>query len=108
MPSRSGPGARPSRRRTSARGASSRPRLLLIDECLATVEPDARRALIAALTDRSAPWTLVIVAHSQDLLALSDRVLVLDDGRLQLHAPWAEAARAPQVAALLSTERRVL
>jgi ATP-binding cassette subfamily C protein LapB len=91
-----------------ARAIAARPRLLLIDECLATVEPEARRALVAALTDRSAPWTLVIVAHSQDLLALSDRVLVLDDGRLQLNAPWTEAARTPQLAALLSTERRVL
>ncbi|MFM8603679.1 MAG: peptidase domain-containing ABC transporter [Gemmatimonadota bacterium] len=91
-----------------ARAIAARPRLLLIDECLATVETEARRALVAALTDRSAPWTLVIVAHSQDLLALSDRVLVLDDGRLQLNAPWTEAARTPQLAALLSTERRVL
>jgi len=91
-----------------ARAIASRPRLLLVDECLATVEPEARRALVAALTDRSAPWTLVIVAHSHDLLALSDRVLVLDDGRLQLNAPWTEAARSPQVTALLSAERRVL
>jgi ABC-type bacteriocin/lantibiotic exporter with double-glycine peptidase domain len=91
-----------------ARAIASRPRLLLIDECLATVEPEARRALVAALTDRSAPWTLVIVAHSPDLLALSDRVLVLDDGQLRLNAPWTEAARTPQLAALLSTERRVL
>jgi ABC-type bacteriocin/lantibiotic exporter with double-glycine peptidase domain len=88
-----------------ARAIVSRPRLLLIDECLTTVEPAVRSTLIAALTDRTAPWTLLIVGHSSDILAACDRVLLLNEGRLELAAPWAEASQSPGVTALLSTGR---
>jgi len=60
-----------------ARAIATRPRLLLIDDCLSTVEPSARQEFVDVLTAPDAPWTLLVVSHTRDLLAACDRVLVL-------------------------------
>ena len=88
-----------------ARAIAARPRLLLVDEWLATVEPRARADLIDALTGPDAPWTLVVVSHTRDLLAACDRVLILDQGRPVLEAPWAVVLRTPEVAELIPSSR---
>ena len=88
-----------------ARAIVHRPRLLLVDECLATVEPAARQELIDVLTAPDAPWTLLIVSHTRDLLAACDRVLVLRAGEVVADAPWAVVMRLPEVASLLPSAR---
>ncbi|MDQ8145277.1 MAG: ATP-binding cassette domain-containing protein [Gemmatimonadota bacterium] len=88
-----------------ARAIVTRPRLLLIDECLSTVEPSARQELIDVLTAADAPWTLLVVSHTRDLLAACDRVLVLRAGAVVADAPWAVVMRLPEVAALLPSAR---
>jgi len=88
-----------------ARAIVTRPRLLVIDECLATVEPRARRELVAALTGPGATWTLIAVSHAPDLLAACDRVLVLRDGTRHALAPWATLAEDPFVRALVPDAR---
>ena len=88
-----------------ARAIVTRPRLLLIDECLSTVEPSARQELVDALTAPDAPWTLLVVSHTRDLLAACDRVLVLRAGEVVADAPWAVVMRLPEVAALLPSSR---
>ncbi|MBM3884565.1 MAG: ATP-binding cassette domain-containing protein [Gemmatimonadetes bacterium] len=88
-----------------ARAIVTRPRLLLVDECLATVEPSARQELIDVITSPDAPWTLLVVSHTRDLLAACDRVLVLRAGEVVADAPWAVVMRLPEVAALLPSAR---
>ena len=88
-----------------ARAIVHRPRLLLVDECLATVEPGARQDLIEVLTAPDAPWTLLVVSHTRDLLAACDRVLVLRAGEIVADAPWAVVMRLPEVASLLPSAR---
>jgi len=88
-----------------ARAIVTRPRLLLIDECLSTVEPSARQELVDVLTAPDAPWTLLVVSHTRDLLAACDRVLVLRAGEVVADAPWAVVMRLPEVAALLPSAR---
>ena len=88
-----------------ARAIVHRPRLLLVDECLATVEPAARQELIDVLTAPDAPWTLLVVSHTRDLLAACDRVLVLRAGEVVADAPWAVVMRLPEVASLLPSAR---
>ena len=88
-----------------ARATVHRPRLLLVDECLATVEPAARQELIDVLTAPDAPWSLLIVSHTRDLLAACDRVLVLRAGEVVADAPWAVVMRLPEVASLLPSAR---
>jgi len=88
-----------------ARAIVHQPRFLLVDECLATVEPAARHELIDVLTAPDAPWTLLIVSHTRDLLAACDRVLVLRAGEVVADAPWAVVMRLPEVASLLPSAR---
>lgn len=87
-----------------ARAIAARPRLLLVDECLSTVEPRARAELIDVLT-QDAPWTLIVVSHTRDLLAACDRVLVLREGQSVLDAPWGVVVRTPEVADLIPSAR---
>lgn len=71
-----------------ARAIVCNPRLLLLDETLASVEPTTRHELIAVLTDRRASWTLVVVSHDPEVFASCDRVLVLRDGKQYAVGPW--------------------
>lgn len=58
-----------------ARALARRPQLLLIDETLADLAPEAATALVARL--REAELTLVLCAHAPAILALADRVVAL-------------------------------
>lgn len=73
-----------------ARAIVGDPRLVLLDDALATIEPAARHELIAALTRRDAPWTLVIVSHDPEVFQACDRVLVLRDGEQHALGTWRE------------------
>lgn len=84
-----------------ARAIVASPRLLLVDECLALVEPEMRRELITVLTDPSAPWTLLVVSHALEMLEACDRVLVLQDGVQHALRPWPQLADDPLVRSLI-------
>lgn len=86
-----------------ARAIVNRPRLLLVDEWLTNLEPDARRELTALLTDRTAPWTLVIASNAREILETCDRTLVLDAGRVRALGTWRAIMNDPFVAALVPT-----
>lgn len=73
-----------------ARAIVARPRLVVLDEVLATVEPAARHDLIQVLTGPQAPWTLFIVSHDPEVFAAVDTVLVLRDGVTHAAKPWKE------------------
>lgn len=88
-----------------ARAIVAMPRLLLVDECLATVDPGARREIVAALTGADAPWTLLMVSHTRAVLEAVDRVIVLEDGRLHAQGPWEDLAADPLVASLFPSHR---
>ena len=80
-----------------ARAVATDPRLLLLDEPLAaldvTAAPLVRRVLRAVLVGR----TTVLVTHDLlDALLLSDRVAVLDAGRVVETGPTADVLRHPR------------
>ena len=80
-----------------ARAVATDPRLLLLDEPLAaldvTAAPLVRRVLRAVLVGR----TTVLVTHDLlDALLLSDRVAVLEAGRVVETGPTAEVLRHPR------------
>jgi molybdopterin-binding protein len=84
-----------------ARALAPEPALVLLDEPLAaldaTTRDDVRRLLRSTLTSSSAP-TLVVTHDVVDVVALADRVLVLEDGRVAQDASPAAVAAAPQTA----------
>lgn len=80
-----------------ARALATEPRLLLLDEPFgaldAGVAPAMRRLLAEVLAERA----VVIVTHDPlDALALADRVIVLDEGRIVEEGPTREVLLNPR------------
>lgn len=89
-----------------ARALASRPRLVLLDEVLCGLTPseiDDAVALVRRIRDQGA--TVVFVEHvMRAVLALTDRVVVFDQGLVLAEGPAAEVMQRPEVmAAYLGT-----
>jgi ATP-binding cassette subfamily C protein LapB len=81
-----------------ARALLHRPRLLLLDEPSSMVDPATEQKLIARL--RALPeTTIVLVTHRMAMLALVDRLIVMDRGRVIADGPRDEVLKA------MSTQR---
>lgn len=65
------------RRLLIARAIANRPRLLLIQDFLDQFPADGRRELLDVIFAREAPWTLVVITNSEDVLARCSQVLRL-------------------------------
>ncbi|WP_416173033.1 ATP-binding cassette domain-containing protein [Cryobacterium sp. 5B3] len=82
-----------------ARALAARPRLLLLDEPMTSLDvaavPAQRLLLNRMLSDRS----VILVTHDPlDALALADRVIVLEDGRIVEAGPTREVFANPRTA----------
>lgn len=64
-----------------ARAMAQRPRLLVVDGTLDSLPLDLSRRLVARLTAREAPWTLLLLTHSTEL-ASACRAFSLERGAL--------------------------
>jgi branched-chain amino acid transport system ATP-binding protein len=88
------------RRRTEiARALAAGPRLLLLDEPTAGMNQTETAEVLAQLQElKAASQTILLVEHKLDLvMALSDRVLVMDDGRLIAQGAPADVRSDPAV-----------
>ncbi len=82
-----------------ARALATRPAVLLLDEVLAGLNPaESERAVTLLRQIKANGVTIVMIEHvMRAVMALSDRVLVLNYGRLIADGPPAEVASLPQV-----------
>ena len=71
-----------------AQTVAGAPRLLVIDDLFQNLHGEDRARLVALLTDRARPWTVVVVSHDPVLLAAMDRVIVLDNGTVRADAAY--------------------
>lgn len=68
-----------------ARALAQQPRILILDEAVNALDADAQRQVMQSLARLS--MTRLVVSHSPDLLTGADRVVVLQDGRVQDSGP---------------------
>jgi ABC-type multidrug transport system fused ATPase/permease subunit len=83
-----------------ARALLRHPRLLLLDDATSAVDPTVERAILDRLRDGVAATTIV-VAHRVSTIALADRVLLLDGGRIVAAGTHHELLAVPAYAALV-------
>jgi len=92
-----------------ARALSRRPRVLLLDEPMAALDPHTRDAVRAELRGTLAELGLptVIVSHDfEDAVALANRVAVMDTGRIVQTGTARELAGSPATAFVEALTRR--
>ena len=65
---------------------------MVLDDFFQNLDPEYRLRLVALLTDRRRPWTVVAVSHDPAFLAACDRVVVMDGGRVRRVGAYAELA----------------
>ena len=65
-----------------ARALAGRPRLLVLDDATSSVDPVTEAAILGGLEGHLPSTTTVVVASRLATIALADRVLYLEDGRL--------------------------
>jgi len=82
-----------------ARALMSDPRIILLDEPGAGVNPTLMRSLIEAIRGlRAAGRTFLLIEHDMDLVTeLCDPVIVMAQGRTLVEGPFAEVRRDPRV-----------
>jgi ATP-binding cassette subfamily B protein len=69
-------------RATLARAAVPSPRILILDDSLSSVDADTERAILETLDSDLAGRTCILISHRLSTLAVADRIVVLDEGRI--------------------------
>jgi ATP-binding cassette subfamily C protein LapB len=76
-----------------ARALLTRPKLLLLDEPSSMIDPATEQKLISRLRGLK-DTTIVVVTHRMAMLALIDRLVVMDNGRIVADGPRDEVLKA--------------
>src|SRR5207302_90348 len=74
-----------------ARALYGDPRVLVLDEPNAFLDQNGEEALLRAITNaRARGATVIVIAHRRGVLAVADRLLVLEEGRPKMIGPATE------------------
>ena len=88
-----------------ARALVRRPRVLLLDDATSAVDPTVEAAILDALR-REVETTLVVVAYRVSTIALADRVVLLEDGRVTATGTHADLLAHPSYLAMVRAYER--
>ena len=70
-----------------ARALLSKAEILLLDEITSNIDANMTEQIGAILQDLKQDHTIVLVTHKPEMMALSDRVIVLDKGKVVAKGP---------------------
>lgn len=65
-----------------ARGILADPRVLVLDDATSAVDAEKEREIIAGLEGLSHDQTIVLISHRAATIAMADRVVLIDSGRV--------------------------
>jgi ABC-type bacteriocin/lantibiotic exporter with double-glycine peptidase domain len=85
-----------------ARALVRRPRLLLLDSFLPSVEPAERQRVLRRVLAPAHPWTVLLASGDPRVLALCPRLLVLRQGQLVADGAYADVLQQPELRQLLA------
>ncbi|MEB3206514.1 MAG: ATP-binding cassette domain-containing protein [Vampirovibrionales bacterium] len=66
-----------------ARAIADRPTLLILDEAFAGIDERTKLTILDALMAPENPWTILDISHDAEVVIRSQRILVLQDGKIQ-------------------------
>jgi ATP-binding cassette subfamily B protein len=67
---------------TLARALAAAPRILILDDALSSVDTRTEQSILAALRERGAGHSSIVIAHRLSTVVDADLILVLDEGRV--------------------------
>jgi ABC-type multidrug transport system fused ATPase/permease subunit len=74
---------------------------VVLDDFFQNLDAGSRALILAVLTDRARPWTVLAVSNDPLLLEAFDRVLVIEHGRLVADGPFRALRTLPVCRTLL-------
>ncbi|WP_412740101.1 ABC transporter ATP-binding protein [Krasilnikovia sp. MM14-A1259] len=77
-------------RLTLARALAGRPRLLVLDDATSAVDPRVEAAILASLRRHDSGASILVVAYRRATIALADRVVYVEQGRVAATGTHAE------------------
>ncbi|PIG82364.1 ABC a-pheromone efflux pump AtrD [Aspergillus arachidicola] len=92
-----------------ARALVRRPRLLILDEAtsaLDTASAEIIRHTVQKLVASPVGLTVVIITHANEMMAIADNVIVLEQGRVVESGPYKTLAKRPRLQALINGQHR--
>ncbi len=88
-----------------ARALVADPRVLLLDDATSAVDPDTEHEIREAMDEVMRGRTTIVIAHRPATIALADRVVLLDEGRIVATGSHAELlASSERYREILATE----
>lgn len=73
-----------------SRCIAKQPKLMVLNDFFIGLPRSEKLTLIQTITDPANPWTLVAVSNDPMIMAACDRVVVLNNGRIQSVGPFSE------------------
>lgn len=66
-----------------ARALLTTSEILLLDEVTSSLDPSTTSKIISLLDDLKVDHTLIVITHNKDLMKVADKLVVLNDGRVE-------------------------
>ncbi|KAK6813308.1 hypothetical protein RU639_011019 [Aspergillus parasiticus] len=92
-----------------ARALVRRPRILILDEATSALDPASAeiiRHTVQKLVASQVGLTVVIITHANEMMAIADNVVVLEQGRVVDSGPYKTLAKRPHLQALINGQHR--
>lgn len=86
-----------------ARAIVRLPRLLALEPFVESMAQEDRSKLIAFVTDKHQPWTLVAVTNDHEFAQSCDRIVILEEGEVVAEGNWQELQGNPHFLRVFNT-----